>query len=199
MGILAGAIPVPPPAMTPRRPVPRFLVPLLAFLLLGGIAAPSWAQDDGGNGGSSTDELGAGTELKAEYDEVLGAEAKLEEAADLAAQRRARILGDITTVQEQLAVTRTQLDAATLRFQAAVVVRNRTRAQLRAAERRVSRARNKLRAQAVSSYVAGGTGNDTLAVLIGSADDVSATGRTLSYANAVVDHQEDLIRAFNDA
>jgi murein DD-endopeptidase MepM/ murein hydrolase activator NlpD len=38
-----------------------------------------------------------------------------------------------------------------------------------------------------------------LAVLVGNTNDVSATGRTLSYASAVVDHQEELISAFNAA
>ena len=45
----------------------------------------------------------------------------------------------------------------------------------------------------------GGTENEMLAVLISSAGDVSATGRTLSYATAVVDHQGEVIDAFNAA
>ena len=84
-------------------------------------------------------------------------------------------------------------------LQAAVRKRDVARAALRAAQRRLTRATEQLHAQAVSSYVAGGTENEMLAVLISSAGDVSATGRTLSYATAVVDHQGEVIDAFNAA
>ena len=102
-------------------------------------------------------------------------------------------------MQRELDATRAKLDEATRLLRAAVRKRDVARAALRAAERRLTRATEQLHAQAVSSYVTGGTENEMLAVLISSAGDVSATGRTLSYATAVVDHQSEVIDAFNAA
>jgi len=182
--------------MTDRSRLPLRLAPLLALLLLGAVVAPAtWAQDQDGG----ADGMGEGTELRSSYDEVLDEEAALEEAVDLAATRRARLLVDIATVQRELDTTRAKLDEATLLLQAAVRKRDVARAALRAAQRRLKRATEQLHAQAVSSYVTGGTENEMLAVLISSAGDVSATGRTLSYATAVVDHQREVIDAFNAA
>ena len=182
--------------MTDRSRLPLRLAPLLALLLLGAVVAPAtWAQDQDGG----ADGMGEGTDLRSSYDEVLDEEAALEEAVDLAATRRARLLVDIATVQRELDATRAKLDEATRLLQAAVRKRDVARAALRAAQRRLTRATEQLHAQAVSSYVTGGTDNEMLAVLISSAGDVSATGRTLSYATAVVDHQGEVIDAFNAA
>jgi murein DD-endopeptidase MepM/ murein hydrolase activator NlpD len=161
----------------------RFLVvPLLALLLLGALVAPpAQAQE------------ADGTELKAQYDEVLDQEAELERAADELAERRAELVEQIAGVQVQLDATRDRLSEATRALQAAIRERDARRAELRRAQRRLERATDQLHAQAVSGYVAGGTGHEALAALISRSDDVSATGRTLSYANAVVDHQERVI------
>ena len=136
--------------MTDRSRLPLRLAPLLALLLLGAVVAPAtWAQDQDGG----ADGMGEGTELRSSYDEVLDEEAALEEAVDLAATRRARLLVDIATVQRELDATRAKLDEATRSLQAAVRKRDVARAALRAAERRLTRATEQLHAQAVSSYV----------------------------------------------
>ena len=152
--------------MTDRSRLPLRLAPLLALLLLGAVVAPAtWAQDQDGG----ADGMGEGTDLRSSYDEVLDEEAALEEAVDLAATRRARLLVDIATVQRELDATRAKLDEATRLLQAAVRKRDVARAALRAAQRRLTRATEQLHAQAVSSYVTGGTDNEMLAVLISSA------------------------------
>ena len=125
--------------------------------------------------------MGEGTDLRTRYDEVLDEEAKLEEAVDLAQERRVQLMVDMANVQRELDATHARLEEATVALHKAIHRRDLTRAALRAAERRLKRATEQLHAQAVSSYVAGGTDSgEMLAVLISSSGDVSATGRTLS-------------------
>jgi murein DD-endopeptidase MepM/ murein hydrolase activator NlpD len=187
-----------PPTTRRRPPTHRFAGRLLAVAVLlvmtALVAAPTSAQEEPG-----PERTGEGTSLKADYDEVLGEEAKIEQAADLAAQRRARLMVQIAGVQRELNVTRLELAQATSVFMDAIRERNETRSRLRAAEHRLKVATAELRRQAISSYVAGGTGHETLTVIINRANDVSATGRTLSYASAVVDHQNALVREFTAA
>jgi murein DD-endopeptidase MepM/ murein hydrolase activator NlpD len=181
----------------------RHLLAVLVVLVMTAVAAPATSAQDAGSGtdnhGSSTDELADGTGLKADYDEVLGQEAKLEQAADLDAQRRAALMVQMAGAQKQLGATRQQLAQATSVFMDKVRTRNATRSRLRAAEHRLARATAELRRQAISSYVAGGTDHETIAAVVVSHNDVSATGRTLSYASAVVDHQNALVREFTAA
>ncbi|MBV9953207.1 MAG: peptidoglycan DD-metalloendopeptidase family protein [Acidimicrobiia bacterium] len=185
------------------RPTIRLLTAAVLLVLTAMTVAPAPARADNGNGtgdhGSSTEELGDGTNIKADYDEVLGQEAKLEQAADIAAQRRAALAVQMAGAQKQLDATRLQLEQTTSVFMAKVRARNATRSKLRAAEHRLAVATAELRRQAISSYVAGGTDHETLAVVVASTNDVSATGRTLSYASAVVDHQNALVREFTAA
>src|SRR3954447_220229 len=186
---------------TARPHVGRLLVIAVVVVLTALAAPPTSAQADNGtdNHGSSTEDLGAGTTLKADYDEVLGQEAKLEQAADAAAQRRAALMVQSEAARNQLDATRLQLAQATSVFMDKVRVRNETRSRLRAAEHRLAVATAELRKQAISSYVAGGTDHETIAAIVVSHNDVSATGRTLSYASAVVDHQNALVQEFTSA
>jgi murein DD-endopeptidase MepM/ murein hydrolase activator NlpD len=185
-----------------RRSNLRLLAALVLLVMTALVASPISATSAQAAGigtddhGSSTDELADGTGLKSDYDEVLGEEAKLEQAADLDAQRRAALLVQMAGAQKELDATKAQLAEATADFMGKVRVRNVTRDRLRAAEHRLARATAELRRQAISSYVAGGTDHPTLAIVIASTNDVSATGRTLSYASAVVDHQNALVREF---
>ena len=185
--------------MTDRSRLPLRLAPLLALLLLGAVVAPAtWAQDQDG---SASDGMGEGTELRSSYDEVLDEEAKLEEAVDLAATRRAQLLVDIATVQRELDATRAEARRGhPVCCRRRVRKRRRRPRRLAGGERRLTRATEQLHAQAVSSYVDRGDRATRCSRCSSAAPgDVSATGRTLSYATAVVDHQGEVIDAFNAA
>jgi murein DD-endopeptidase MepM/ murein hydrolase activator NlpD len=78
------------------------------------------------------------------------------------------------------------------------VVDERARAALAAARRRLARATADMHEQAVASYIRGGP-EDTIAAIMEALDDASSTGRTLSYADAVLDHQREVIIEFKAA
>src|SRR4051794_28041520 len=160
MGILGPPNDSPIPLMTllhrrfTARPLVGRLLAIAVVVVLTALAAPpTSAQSNGGTSaqaddqGSSTGDLGDGTTLKAEYDEVLGQEAKLAQAADVAAQRRAALTVQMAGAQKELGTTRLQLAQATSVFMDRIRTRNETRSLLRAAEHRVAVATAELRKQ----------------------------------------------------
>jgi len=181
---------VPRPALAVLR---RCFVAVLLVLTVATSTSPVTAQDGPSGPG------GEGTPLKADYDEVLGAEAELNAAIDESAARRVAIVQQIAALDQQLFGAAIRLEAA----EAALVTARRAeaaaRSALAAARRRVARATDAFNAQTVSSYMYGGTSDDAIGALLESYEDGTAAARTLSYADAVSEHQRTVLRELKAA
>jgi len=177
-----------PPALRPRW-VAALVAVMLATTLAGG---PSGAQDVGADDDS-------GTVLKARYDEVLGAEAALVTRIDAAGTRRADLLAQVADLTEQIGVQTRELAGADQRLTTATTQEERARTELAAARRRVVKATEAMHAQAVASYIHGGDGQDALTATVRAYENGDSVGRSRSYADAVLDHQRDVIREFKAA
>jgi len=174
---------------------------LLVVASVLGTAAPAPAQTTPSGTAGSTDGAGGqqGTALKAQYDEVLGQEAKLEAAIEAQAQKRVEIAGQITDIEGQLRVVDLQLAAASIRLKQAVRAQAKARKALVAAHLRMRRATDALNAQAVSAYITGGDTGHSVDVLLHSFDGTTETERSSSYADAIVEHQRQVVAEFTAA
>lgn len=168
------------------------VVALIAALTVG-VASPSASQTV-----APPEPSDSGSVLKARYDEVLGAEVELVTRIDAAAKRRLALAVEIDDLNGKISTTGRQLRRADARLDKARTADDRARSALAAARRRLARATDELHAQAVASYIYGGA-EDTISAVVEALGNARSAGRTLSYADAVLDHQRDVITEFKAA
>ncbi len=169
-----------------RRPAFAALAVVLALSCLG---VPARAQD-----GPQPD----GGRLKAQYDEVLGEEARLQATVEASARRRADLFAELADLNIRVGQATIALFRAEASLAEAVRADQRARSELAAARRRLARATDQLHAQAVSGYINGGA-DDDLTAAVRALDEGEAAARTLTYADAVLEHQRAVVREFNAA
>jgi murein DD-endopeptidase MepM/ murein hydrolase activator NlpD len=151
-----------------------------------------------GAGSGRTSQEPSASELKAEYDEVIGREAAmLRELADAVAARE-QAMGELEELRTQTRAKQVELVVAQVELQEAEeLVAERVAARERA-EAKVERAEERLRGQIVASYVTGGeSGNAWEAFL--QAQDGDDLGQALAFGRAVSDSTEDLVEELDAA
>ncbi len=179
------------PMTTSLRRRPAYVAATVALALLAGLPGlPGRAQD-----GPQPD----GGPLKAQYDEVLGQEARLQAAVEASARRRAELYRELGDLDRQVVQATSQLRRAETDLATAIGADRKARAELAVARRRLARAIDELHAQAVSSYINGDATDDELSAAVRALDDGSVAARSLTYADAVNDHQRAVVREFNAA
>ena len=142
---------------------------------------------------------GGATGLQTEYDGVLAEEAQLEARIAGQAKLRKDIDAKITELQSQLGTVSTQLDAANARLDQAASLERAARTALEQAAARVSRSRAALEAQAVGAYMEGGDAPPAVQALLNGDAGTTKAQRTVSYANAVLDHQHQVVEEYRAA
>ncbi len=154
-------------------------------------ASPGHAARPVQDGGGSSD-------LKEQYDEVVGEEAELldqldeaQAASKEASDRLKALQADTKAAQLELLAAREALDEA----EAVLDLRLDLRRQ---AEKRVEAAQERLRDQIVASYVAGGS-DDSLLEAVLSAGDNEQVGQALAYGRAVSGSTESLVERLDEA
>lgn len=175
----------------PRRRFGVLTACVAVTLTLVAASAPAASAQDPGDA--------SGTGLKAQYDEVLGAEARLEETIDEQTARRAEIVVEISQLEGKLAEVNLQLVAAERTLADAVVADRVARREMVAAQQRMKAATDDMHAQAVSAYINGGVSAPSADLMLGSLDGSNDAGRTKSYADAVVDHQQVVVAEYKAA
>ncbi|MEZ5180511.1 MAG: peptidoglycan DD-metalloendopeptidase family protein [Acidimicrobiales bacterium] len=141
---------------------------------------------------------GGSSQLKAEYDEVIGEEAELLDQlaeAQAASKDAADELADLQSRTKQAQV---DLVNAQLALQDAEADLGRRLAAREQAEARVAVARDRLRRQIVASYVAGGEDDGLLEAFLG-AEDGDQVGQALAYGRAVSGTTETLVVELDEA
>lgn len=173
----------------------RVLACVVWVLLLTGIGAvPATGQSRTPSGDGSS-----GTELKKEYDDILGAEAKIEQAIDAQSVRMVEVAAQIDQLGRHLAEVDLQVVAAGRGLRRAVAVDAAARAELKLADARVRRSTQTLRDQAVSAYIGGGSAGPSIEVLLSSFGGATQNGQASSYAGVLVDHQRAVIVEYRSA
>lgn len=179
-----------------RRPATRhrwMIVAAVLTLVVGVDVAPL---PTGAQSAPPTD--GPAGALEDRYDEVLGAETALVVRIDASARRQVELATQLADLADRGERAAADLVAAERRLFRATATEARARAQLATARRRLTLATDALHEQAVASYIHGGAEDAVTAIVRGStsAADVRST---LSYVDAVVDHQRQVINEFNAA
>jgi murein DD-endopeptidase MepM/ murein hydrolase activator NlpD len=149
--------------------------------LLGTAAAPAGAEDD--------------TTAQEDYDEILGEEAvTLDRLAD-AQEAREGFEAEALVLEGKLQETRTALAEAEQRLLDADAAAEKAADALERAEKEVDRAVARLRRQAVDSYMFGEASESQASLL----SPLNEAGRVRTYADAVADHQQQLIEELDEA
>jgi murein DD-endopeptidase MepM/ murein hydrolase activator NlpD len=140
----------------------------------------------------------SGSQLKGEWDEVLGEESVLLARVERARAEQVRLSAELDALKLQVQAKETELVATQLALQEAEEEADRQAAALKAAERKVSRAKERLRKQIVASYVTGGESSGVLEAML-SAEDTDDAGRAIAYSKAIVGDTEVLLNALAEA
>lgn len=140
----------------------------------------------------------SGSQLKGEWDEVLGEESALLARVERARAEQVRLSAELEALKAQVQAKEVELVATQLALQEADELAKRQAKALKAAERKVSRAKERLRKQIVASYVAGGESSGMLEAML-SAEDTDDAGRAIAYSKALVGDTEVLVNELADA
>lgn len=146
----------------------------------------------------SQDVPGGGTSLKAEYDEIIGQEAALITRVDEARANQDRLARQLVKVRSELKAKQVELSAAQEALAEAEdkVVSEAT--ARKAAEKKVSVAKERLRRQIVASYVSGGENSQVLDAIVDPENGEDA-GNARAYSRAVVGDTDALLRELESA
>lgn len=140
----------------------------------------------------------SGSQLKGEWDEVLGEESALLARVERARAEQVRLSAELDALKLQVQAKEVELVATQLALQEAEEQAQRQAKALKAAERTVSRAKERLRKQIVASYVAGGESSGMLEAML-SAEDTDDAGRAIAYSKAIVGDTDVLVKALAEA
>lgn len=138
------------------------------------------------------------SQLKGEWDEVLGAETALLARVERARAEQVRLRAELDSLKLQVQAKEVELVGAQLALQDAKERAARQAEALEAAEKKVARAKERLRRQIVASYVAGGESSGMLEALL-SAEDTDDAGRAIAYSKAIVSDTDVLVEALAEA
>ena len=185
-----------------RRAVPLAVLASVLFVLpLTTVAAtatpagpvrPVRVAQDGG-----TQDDGDNPQLSGEYNDVLRKEAQLQKELDAATKEAHAATEKLAALQTKTRNTQISLLAAQDAFRkATLAAKLRAEAQAQA-ERRADRALERLRKQAVASFVRGGDSSLLEAVL--SAKNGKEAGQALAFGNATIGNTETLLRTLRHA
>lgn len=137
-------------------------------------------------------------ELKAEYDEVIGQEADLLRSLAEVQSRREAASAKLDELRRQTADKQFELLAAQDRLQAAQALVTKTAASRRRAVARTAKARERLRAQVVASFVAGGDASEVGSALL-RATSGDELGTALAFGNAIVGNTDQAVAELEKA
>ncbi len=187
-----------PPSLPPSTGGWRRVAALVlaVLVMLAGDAVPlAWATPTPALGslGSSPQAPPDQRSPREEYDGVLASEAALIDQLDAAARRVDDLEAETAELDRRVAQAMVDVASAEAAVEQAVAIEERTTADAEAAAERLDQATTELREQAVESYVRGGRGATEVEALISVMDDVEDAATTLTYADAVVDHQQALV------
>ncbi|GIU85298.1 MAG: hypothetical protein KatS3mg008_2073 [Acidimicrobiales bacterium] len=135
--------------------------------------------------------------LRAEYDELMDAEADLLAALEVSGAELLAIQTEMELLEAEVAVAEQRLLLAEAELRDAEAREETARERLRIARQRVARAERKLKRQAVTAYIAGGTGAASAAGLLEleSGRDASLYRR---YAGAALETQGRVLVEYED-
>ncbi len=183
----------------------RLAAAALALLgLLGALAAPAPAGAGAEGRGLGRSRAVPGQEdvstdeLKAEWDEVLGDEAKLLHELEDAVAKRQALQAEVADLDRQVLLTEAALHRARQDLAAAEATARTQTALRKRAEYRVKVAGDRLRAQVVASFVTGGM-DDGLAQALLKASNGKEIGQAKAYSSAIVGDTERLVEALEKA
>ncbi|MCB0977946.1 MAG: peptidoglycan DD-metalloendopeptidase family protein [Acidimicrobiales bacterium] len=181
LGVLAAAV--------PASAAPRSVETTVHERVLARSAEPSTRVQEPG---------GSDDDVQAEYDEVLGAEQQLlDELARLSAERE-RVAAELQRLELEAATRQNELADARAALASALREEADQTAARERADRDVARVRERLRRQAVATFVNGGEGNDVLSAIL-RAETVSEADIALMYSRAVVTDTDELLRDLKEA
>lgn len=141
---------------------------------------------------------GSDDDVQAEYDEVLGAEQQLlDELARLTAERE-RVGAELQRLELEAAARQTELADARNALTAAVREEAEQVAARKRADRDVATTRERLRRQAVATFVSGGENSDVLGAIL-RADSITEADTALMYSRAVVTDTDTLLDQLKEA
>jgi murein DD-endopeptidase MepM/ murein hydrolase activator NlpD len=154
------------------------------LMLASDTARPTWAGAQAPPDTSSPRE---------EYDDVLASEVALVDQLDAAARRVDELEAETAELDRRVAQAHADLAGAEASLERATAADERAEAEAAAAEERLEEAIEELREHAVASYIRGGRAATDVEALISAMQDVENAATTLTYADAVVDHQRALV------
>jgi murein DD-endopeptidase MepM/ murein hydrolase activator NlpD len=138
------------------------------------------------------------TDLKTEYDEVIGREAALVGKVLEAAAERKKATDELDKLRYATQAKELELGATQAELAEATRVAARYTAARKVAERKVAEAQERLRRQIVASYVTGGeTGGIVEAML--KAKNGEEAGQAIAYSKAIVGDTDQLVEALAKA
>ncbi len=189
------------PAALPGRRAPALLV--VVALGVGALAAPGPGNAVPARPATPAAPAAPGqdqneSDLKAEWDEVLGAEAELIAKVEAARAEVTRLTGELEALKAQVTLKEQELVAAQVDLEAAeALARKQAQARVKA-EADVMRAEERLRQQLVASYVKGGEGAGVLEAILASQSSEDAGG-AIAYSKAVVGDTDRLVKELTEA
>lgn len=147
---------------------------------------------------SSQEQPGADDALQAEYDDVLAEEQRLEGDLERLGAERERMGADLTRLEQEAAARTLELEAARASLGDALRAEAEQKELKKRADNDVVRTRDRLRRQAVATFVSGGTGADTMSAIL-RAESITDADIALTYSRVVIGDTDKLLRDYVEA
>lgn len=160
------------------------------------VAGPATARS--GAGSQAPVEEPSAAELKGEYDEVMALEAEMLEELEAAQREREQAAAKLARLQAETRTTQLRLVGAQAELEEAEAVVDERLDERRDAERRVFRARERLRKQIVATFVTGGDQSSTLEAFL-QAQNGDEVGQALTYGRAISSTTEEALDDLEEA